>query len=85
MIALSGSARWPSDSSARYGWMASAPYPPSSAKWCTSRAEPVSTTRPALVRRPARIRCWCTAEVASSAGMATRSASTRRSDTIRML
>ena len=44
---------------------------PARAKWCTSRAEPVSTTRPAVVRRPSRTRCWWTADSASSAGMAT--------------
>ena len=39
------------DSNARYGLIAPAPYPMSSAMWCTSRASPDSTTRPTLRAR----------------------------------
>ncbi len=53
--------------------------PPAQQKWCTSRASPVSTTRPVCMRRPRRIRWWCTAAVASSAGIGTRSAGRARS------
>ena len=37
--------------------------------WCTSRASPVSTTRPTLVRLRSRTRWWCTAATASSDGI----------------
>jgi len=43
------------------------PMPPSRAKWCTSRAEPVSTTRPALVRSPLA-QVWWIADKASNRG-----------------
>ena len=56
-------------SNARYGLMAAAPYPMSSAMWCTSRASPHSTTRPTWVRVFSRIRWWCTAEASSSEGI----------------
>ena len=46
------------DSSARYGLTAAAPYPMSSAMWWASRASPHSTTRPTLVRVRSRIRWW---------------------------
>ena len=52
--------------------------------WCTSRASPVSMTRPTWVRWPVRTRCWCTAEVSSSDGIGAWSASQSRSDRIRM-
>ena len=54
--------------------MAPAPKPSSRAKWCTSRASPVSTTRPTWVRVFSRIRWWWTAEVSSSDGMGASSA-----------
>ncbi len=43
--------------------------PMSRAMWCTSRASPVSTTRPTRVRDFSRIRCSCTAAASSSDGM----------------
>ena len=49
------------------------------------RAEPVSTTSPVDVRNPFFTRCSCTAAVASSAGIGSRSGPTERSDRIRIL
>ena len=64
---------------ARYGLIAPAPYPISSAAWCTSRQSPVSTTRPTLVRSRSRTRWWCTAAVSSSDGIGACRASLPRS------
>ena len=61
-------------SKARYGLMAAAPKPRSSAMWCTSRASPHSTMRPTWVRVFSRIRWWWTAEVRSSDGIGASSA-----------
>ena len=73
------------ESSARYGLTAAAPNPMSSAMWCTSRASPVSITRPTRVRVFSRTRWWCTAAVSSSEGMGAASAVELRSDrTIRL-
>ena len=73
------------ESRARYGLTAAAPKPMSSAMWWTSRASPVSITRPTLVRVFSRTRWWCTAAVSSSEGMGAHSAVALRSDrTIRL-
>ena len=48
--------------------------------WWTSRGSPLSTARPVRIRSPVRTRCWWTAEVASSDGIAARSASSGRSE-----
>ena len=53
--------------------------------WCTSRASPVSTTSPTLVRAFSRTRWWCTAAVSSSEGMGAQSAVELRSDRTMML
>ena len=63
-----------------YGLIAAAPKPISAAMWCTSRASPVSTTRPTLVRLRSRTRWWCTAETASSDGIGASFSSDSRSD-----
>ena len=68
------------ESSARYGLTAAAPYPMRSAIWCTSRASPVSITRPTFVRVFSRTRWWCTAAVSSSEGMGAQSAVELRSE-----
>jgi hypothetical protein len=44
------------DSMARYGLTADAPYPMSSAMWCTSRTSPASTTMPTFMRVCRRMR-----------------------------
>ena len=43
---MSSRIRSSTDSNARYGLIAPAPYPMSSAMWCTSRASPASTIKP---------------------------------------
>ena len=48
--------------------------------WCTSRASPVSMTRPTLVRVFSRTRWWWTAAVSSSEGMGAQSAVELRSE-----
>ena len=68
------------ESRARYGLTAAAPKPMSSAMWWTSRASPVSITRPTLVRVFSRTRWWCTAAVKSNDGMGAHSAVALRSD-----
>ncbi len=68
------------DSIARYGLTAAAPYPMSRATWWTSRTSPASTMSPAMVRSFWRTRWWCTAEVSSSDGIGALSASESRSD-----
>jgi hypothetical protein len=57
-----------------WGQIALAPYPRRSAKWMTSRGSPLSTTIDACVRRPLRIRWWCSPAVASSDGIGARAA-----------
>ena len=71
-----------SDSSARYGFMALHPYPNSRAKWWTSRGSPDSTIMSACVPVFSRMRWWCTAPVASNAGMYAFSESIPRSDSM---
>ncbi len=48
--------------------------------WCTSRASPVSITRPTWVRVFSRTRWWWTAAVSSSEGMGAHSAVELRSE-----
>ncbi len=67
-------------SNARYGLMAAAPNPFSSAMWWTSRASPDSTTRPTRVRALVRTRWWWTAATSSSEGMGASSDVELRSD-----
>ena len=72
-------------SSAMYGLTAAAPKPMSSAMWWTSRASPVSMTRPTWVRVFSRTRWWWTAEVSSSDGMGAHSSVELRSERTMML
>ena len=53
--------------------------------WCTSRASPVSTTRPTRVRVFSPIRWWCTALTRSRDGIGASSAELCRSDSTMIL
>ena len=68
------------DSKARYGLMAAAPNPLSSAMWWTSRASPDSMTSPTRVRVLLRTRWWWTAATSSSEGIGASVAVELRSD-----